>query len=233
MNLSIRAEDIMTPRRRLLNAMTDDEANQVAQENGFDAVPFINSDGSVREYWSKDANRRLPITRRHRTLYDEPVERLLKVLGAHVIQFVFYRSEMVGLIDASDLNKPRACLAWLEPMLELERAILNAVVERKIDESKQFKALGRDAKVTLKRQRAAKKHDLHLPLLQYAQFPHLLNAARNLGLIDLSNDEQRELNIFRIGAAHGGGSVIKVRSDCERLAKALADARKSAKGVSS
>jgi len=161
------------------------------------------------------------------------VERLLKVLGAHVIQFVFYRSEMVGLIDASDLNKPRACLAWLEPMLELERAILNAVVERKIDESKQFKALGRDAKVTLKRQRAAKKHDLHLPLLQYAQFPHLLNAARNLGLIDLSNDEQRELNIFRIGAAHGGGSVIKVRSDCERLAKALADARKSAKGVSS
>src|ERR1051326_775377 len=106
MNLSIRAEDIMTPRRLLLNAKTDDDAKQVAQENGFDAVPLINGDGSVGEYWSKEAERRLPISRRHRVPYDEPVERLLSVLGAHVIQFVFYRSEMVGLIDASDLNKP-------------------------------------------------------------------------------------------------------------------------------
>lgn len=232
MNLSIRAEDIMTPRRLLLNAKTDEEAKRVAQENGFDAVPVINGDGSVGEYWSKDAERRLPISRRHRVPYDEPVERLLRVLGAHVIQFVFYRSEMVGLIDASDLNKPRACLAWLEPMLELERAILNAVVERKIDESRQLRALGSAAKVTLRRQREAKKYDLNLPLLEYAQFPHILNAASTLGLIDLSDDELQELNTFRIGAAHGGGSVIKVRSDCERLAKALAIARRCAKSVS-
>ena len=231
MNLIIRAEDIMTPRRLLLNARTDDEAQQIAHENGFDAVPFMNSDGSVGEYWSKDAKRRLPITRRHRTSYDEPVERLLRVLGAHVIQFVFYRSEMVGLIDASDLNKPRACLAWLEPMLELERAILTAVAERKIDESRQFSALGKAAKTTLRRQREAKKYDLNLPLLEYAQFPHLLNAASTLGLIELSDDERRELNNFRIGAAHAGGSVIRVRSDCERLAKALAVARRCAKGI--
>src|ERR1044072_7490911 len=155
MNLSIRAEDIMTPRRLLLNARTDDEAEQIAHANGFDAVPFINGDGSVGEYWSNDAKRRLPITRRHRTSYDEPVERLLRVLGAHVIQFVFYRSEMVGLIDASDLNKPRACLASVEAMVELGREVLTAVAERKIDENRQLRALGIGGNLTLRRRRAA------------------------------------------------------------------------------
>jgi hypothetical protein len=33
---------------------------------------------------------------------------------------VHYRSEVVGLIDASDLNRPTARIAWLQPMLELE-----------------------------------------------------------------------------------------------------------------
>jgi hypothetical protein len=105
------------------------------------------------------------------------------VLGAPVIQFVFYKSEMVGLIDVGDFNKPRACLPWCN-RLELERSILNAVVERKIDESKQFNALGSDAKVTLKRHRAAKKHDLDWPFARCyrctAVWPYKSEIARKL-----------------------------------------------------
>jgi hypothetical protein len=46
-----------------------------------------------------------------------------------------------GLIDASDLNKPIARLVWLQPMLELERAILDAVRRRHIDDKSQADAL--------------------------------------------------------------------------------------------
>lgn len=232
MNLTIRAEDIMTPRRLLKHATNDEEAEKLARDGRFDSVPFLTGSGLVREFWSRAASRRLPITPRHRTAHDAPVERLLRVLGKHIVQFVFYRSEMVGLIDASDLNKPRASLAWLEPMLELERSILDVVRERKIEDKDQEKALGVAAKKTLSRQRKAQKHDLMLPLLEYAQFPDLLLASRSLMIIHLSDDEIDQLNTVRVRAAHAGGSVIQDRSDCEQLKQTLELARRVALSVS-
>src|SRR5260370_12754521 len=170
MNLTIRAEDIMTPRRLLRHARTDAEAQKLARKQSYDAIPIIRKDGLVREFWSRSDEQKIRITRRHSAQHNVPVERLLPVLGAHIVQFVYYRSEMVGLIDASDLNKPRACLAWLEPMLELERAILDVVVDQKINDKEQEKALGNAAKATLWRQEKTKEHDLIRPLLEYAQF---------------------------------------------------------------
>lgn len=233
MNLTIRAEDIMTPRRFLLHARTDRDAKTIAATNGFNAVPFISSDGSVSEFWNREKEARQRITRNHRVSYDVPIEKLLTILGEHIVQFVFYRSEMVGLIDASDLNKPRACLAWLEPMMELERAILRVVAVRKIGEDDQAKALGDQAKPTIKRQSKARKHDLMLPLLEYAQFPSLLRASRYLGITELSEKEIRELNYVRSRAAHGAGEpVIEDRSNCHRIQRTLLLARKTATTLS-
>lgn len=136
---------------------------------------------------------------------------------------------MVGLLDASDLNKPIACLAWLQPMLELERAILSVVADRKIDEQQQSAALGQQAKPTLRRQQKAKRHDLVLPLLEYAQFPSLLRASRNLDITSLSDEEISSLNEVRRRAAHGAGDVvIQDRSECSRLENTLELARKTA-----
>src|SRR5688572_21166981 len=142
MNLSIRAEDIMTPRRLLRHARTDADAKRIADSDPFDAVPLIGKNGVVREFWSRSDGQRSRITRRHSTPHDKGVENLLPALGSHIVQFVFYRSELVGLLDASDLNKPIACLAWLQPMLELERATLSMVADRHIDDHQQSVALG-------------------------------------------------------------------------------------------
>ena len=142
MNLTVRAEDIMTPRSLLRHAVDDEEGAAAADDGGFDAVPILRRDGSVREFWSRDDRDRLRITRQHRVPHDSTIERILPALGAGVVQFVYYRSEMVGLIDASDLNKPLARMAWLHPMVELERAILDAVRDLKKSEEEQADALG-------------------------------------------------------------------------------------------
>lgn len=52
MNLTVRAEDIMTPRRLLKHAANDADA-QAADRGGFDAVPLLRPDGLVREFWSR------------------------------------------------------------------------------------------------------------------------------------------------------------------------------------
>lgn len=232
MNLSIRAEDIMTPRRLLRHARTDADAKRIADSGLFDAVPLIGNNGVVREFWSRSEGQRSRITRRHSTSHDAAIEKLLPALGSHTVQFVFYRSEMVGLLDASDLNKPIACLAWLQPMLELERAILTVVADRNIDDQQQLVSLEQQAKPTLRRQEKAKKHDLVLPLLEYAQFPGLLRASRNLDITSLLDDEISNLNEVRRRAAHGAGdAVIQDRSDCMGLKEALELARKVASTI--
>jgi hypothetical protein len=232
MNLSIRAEDIMTPRRLLRHAKTEADAKKLADIELFDAVPLSGKNGVVREFWSRSDGQRSRISRRHSTSHDKGVETLLPALGSHIVQFVFYRSELVGLLDASDLNKPIACLAWLQPMLELERAILSVVADRNIDDHQQSVALGQQAKPTLRRQEKAKKHDLVLPLLEYAQFPSLLRASRNLNITSLSDDEISILNEVRRRAAHGAGDpVIQDRTDCMGLKEALELARKVASTI--
>jgi hypothetical protein len=45
MNLTVRAEDIMTPRRLLKHAANDAEAEAAAYSGGFDAVPLLRRDG--------------------------------------------------------------------------------------------------------------------------------------------------------------------------------------------
>src|ERR1019366_9049007 len=165
MNLTVRAEDIMTPRRLLRHAVDDREGATAADDGGFDAVPILGRDGSIREFWSRNDRKRLGITRQFRVEHDSTIERILPALGAHVVQFVYYRSEMVGLIDASDLNKPLARMAWLLPMVELERAILDAVRDLKFTEEQQSNALENQATATKRRQKKAQRHDLEMPLL--------------------------------------------------------------------
>ena len=133
----------------------------------------------------------------HRATHDTPIEALLDPLGAHIVQFVYFRSEVVGLIDASDLNRPVARIAWLQPMLELERTILDAVRAHKIPDDKQAAALGPSARAARSRQSKAKRANLDLPLLEYAQFKELLCAARVLGFIDLGEDLIDKLNDVR------------------------------------
>ena len=133
---------------------------------------------------------------------------------------------MVGLIDASDLNKPIARLVWLHPMLELERTILDAVRHRRIDDERQAEALGNQAKRTRKRQETAQQHNLEMPLLEFAQFQPLLRAAVHLGIIQLTEEDIAELNKWRMRAAHGAREVvIEDRSDCERLMQILKTVR--------
>lgn len=226
MDLTVHAEDIMTPRRFLKQAADETTAKMAADRGGFDAVPILRRDGLVTQFWSRAAGAKIRISRQHKTRHDSMIEQLLPMLGAHIVQFVYYRSELVGLIDASDLNKPIARLVWLQPMLELERAVLDAVQYHAIDDERQAAALGHEAGSARARQAKAKRHDLEMPLLGYAQFPFLLRAAVRLGIIQLSEQDLTELNEVRKRAAHGAlHSVIDDRSDCTRMIRTLQTAR--------
>jgi len=221
----------MTPRNLLQLRSRDDDAEKLATTSGFDAIPISRSDGKILEFWSGTEKRRIRIRRAHRAAHDAPIESLLAALGAHIVQFVHYRSEVVGLIDASDLNKPIARIAWLYPMLELERSLLDAARARGISEQDQASALGKHATAARKRRASAKRNDVELPLLEYAQFLDLLRASRHLGLIDLDDTAMNELNAVRKRAAHSGDVVVENRADCVRISAALELARKTSRGI--
>ena len=231
MNLVVRAEDIMTPRNLLEHRRSDVDAGAVASDMGFDAIPISRPDGRVLEFWSQIDQRRVRIRREHRAAHDSPIESPLSLLGAHVIQFVYYRTEVVGLIDASDLNKPIARIAWLHPMLELERSLLDAARRFKTTEEEQGHALRKHAKLARKRQTDAKRQDLELPLLEYAQFPDLLRAGRYLGLLEIDDSTIKDLNDVRKRAAHSGDVVVENRKACGRLNRTLGIARKMARQI--
>lgn len=231
MNVTIRAEDIMTARNLLHYRASDFAAGNLANEMGFDAVPISRSDGRLLEFWSRPDRCRVRIARVYRTPHDAPIESLLAPLGKHIVRFVYYRSEVVGLIDASDLNKPLARIAWLHPMLELERSLLDAARALNISDDEQAKALGDHAAAARQRQVLARRKDLDLPLLDYAMFSHLLRAGRLLELVDLDAPAINELNDLRRRAAHSGDVVITDRTDCRRLGELLALAREAAQHV--
>jgi hypothetical protein len=221
MNVSICVEDIMTPRRLLHQAATDTTASAIAKAGNFDAVPITSRDGKVREYWSRQLERRISIRSRNLIPHDCPILDLLPVVAVHTVQFVHYRLEIVGIVDASDLNKPLARLAYLQHMLELERAILDAVRFRKVSDAEQAVAIGRHAKKAQTRQRTAARGDLLLPLLDYVEFPVLLEASRHLGITKLTTEEVHTLNDVRKRAAHAGDAVVEHRADCQRIIDAL------------
>lgn len=229
----IRTEDVMTPRNVLKFASSDGEAEAIATKSGFDAVPLARKDGKILEFWNRLKKRRMRIGRAHRTAHDKPVEAVLPRLGDHTVQFVYYRSEIVGLVDASDLNRPIARIAWLQPMLELEREILDALRRLGISDAEQAAALGRQEKGARTRQRRAQRESLDLPLLEYAQFPDLLSAARRLGILEMSEPDIPKLNEVRKRAAHSGDVVVQTIDDCGRLREALQIARTESRQVSS
>jgi hypothetical protein len=232
MNVTVRAEDIMTPRYLLEHRSRDAEAEKVANRLGFDAIPISRADGRVLEFWSRPDKRRIRIQQKHRAAHDAAIESLLSRLGAHVVQFVYYHSEVVGLIDASDLNKPMARIGWLHPMLELERYVLDAARALNVSENEQATVLGRKAAAgARKRQGKAKRHDVELPLLEYAQFAELLRAGARLRLHDLDDSAIDELNAVRNRAAHSGDVVVESRTDCLRIKQALSVARKAARDI--
>jgi transposase len=231
--MPIRVEDVMTPRNLLKFALSDIQAEKLATTLGFDAVPISRVDGRIREFWSAVEQRRLRIGSAHRTPHDSVIEAVLPRLGDHIIQFVHYRSEVVGLIDASDLNRPTARIAWLQPMLELERAVLDAVRRRGISEDEQAAALGKHAKAARTRQAKARRERLDLPLLEYAQFGNLLAAARTLKLVEIDDASIDRLNEVRKRAAHSGDLVVENRGDCSRLLSTLKLARSYARQLTS
>ena len=221
MNFSICVEDIMTPRRLLQHASTDAEASAIAKAGSFDAVPITGHDGRVREFWSRQHKRRISIRSHNLVPHDCPIPDLLPIVAVHPGQFVHYRLEIVGLVDVSDLNKPLARLAYLQRMLELERAILDSVRFLEVSDAEQVAAIGGYAKKAQKRQRTAARGDLLLPLLDYVEFPVLLEASRYLGITKLTTEEVHTLNDVRKRAAHAGDAVIQHRGDCQRIIDAL------------
>jgi hypothetical protein len=231
--MPIRIEDVMTPRNLLRFAPSDVQAEKLATMLGFDAVPISRADGRIREFWSAVEHRRLRIGSAHRASHDSAIEAVLPRLGDHIIQFVHYRSEVVGLIDASDLNRPTARIAWLWPMLELERAVLDAVRRRAISEEAQAAALGTQARAARARQAKARRESLDLPLLEYAQFGDLLAAARTLNITDIDDGSIDMLNGVRKRAAHSGDLVVENRGDCSRLLGTLKLARSYARQLTS
>lgn len=176
----------MTPRRQLQHASTDATASAIAKAGNFDAVPITGRDGRVCEFWSRQLERRISIRSRNLVPHDCPILDLLPVVAVHPGQFVHYRLEIVGLVDASDLNKPLARLAYLQRMLELERAILDSVRFLGVSDVEQAAAIGGHAKKAQTRQRTAARGNLLLPLLDYVEFPVLLEASRYFGITKLT-----------------------------------------------
>lgn len=217
-----KVEDIMTPRSlfKCVDEQESHSAKQIADENNFDVVPLLRR-GEIQSFWSREANRVLPITKRHRVSHDTRVEEALPRINEHGVQFVHYRSQIVGLVDISDLNKPLARLAWIRPILECEQALLSRAQEGNFTEDEIAKALGHVAKDVRKRQRKAHRENLDLPLLSFAYFGDLLKATVKLGLVHLADDEIKRINSLRNRLAHGGRELIEKRSDGEELVWAL------------
>lgn len=221
-NSRMRVEEIMTP-RSLFKIVEEDElqlALQIAAEHGFDVVPIIRK-GEITHYWNQADGRVLRITKRHRVPHDISVEQVLPRLNAHLIQFVYYRSEVVGLVNLSDLNKPFGRLTWLQSILEVEQAVLTRALELRVPETEIIKALGGAAKEALRWRARAKKEDIDTSLLTYVGFADVLKAAQALGILKITSSDTERLRHIRNRLAHGVQNLVEHRSDGEELEWAL------------
>jgi hypothetical protein len=163
------------------------------------------------------SERPVRITGRHRISHDNPIEDLLPRFKADGVQFVYYRTEAVGLVDVSDLNKPLARMVWLHPILECEQRIVEQTVKHGHDDADIARALGDTAKRALKKQRKALQQDLKLSLLSFAYFREVLRAAVRFGFISVSDAEVEKLNNLRNRLAHPTRSLIEHKGQCDEL----------------
>ena len=214
----------MTP-RSMFKVVGDDEterAPNLAKKYKFDAIPVIRR-GAITKYWDRQAGKVLPITKKHRVAHDASIQEALPRLNEHLIQFVHYRSEVVGLVDLSDLNKPLGRLPWLHPILECEQRILTKAYGKSFTAEEIFTALGKDAaKSVRRRQEKAQKENLTIPLLAFAHFSEVLNAAVHLGILQIGEAEINLLVDLRNRLAHAGRNLIEERkTDGKKLLEAL------------
>ncbi len=218
--MTTRIEDIMTPRHQFVAVEEGklSDAPRLAKKNGFDAIPILR-DGRIVEYWSEAARRRVPITRRQKIPHELPVPEALPRLLKVGIQFVYYRTEMVGLVHLSDLNKPLGRLPWLQAILECEEGILTKTAA--LPEDKVILALGGAANAARGRKKKAQREDMHLPLLVFAQFGDVLKAAVKLGILHVSTEEVNSLSEVRNRMAHGVRTPIERPSDGKLLQTSL------------
>jgi hypothetical protein len=218
LGLSTKVEDVMTP-RSLFKCANEGEtlrAQQIAEKYQFDSVPFLQK-GAIRKYWSQEDKKVVQIGGRHRILHDTPIEAAVSRLAAHMIQFVYYRTEIVGIIDLSDLNKPVARLTWLRPLLECEQAILMRSEQQGLTEERIRDALGRAAKDAQQFKQRAAQRDLLMPLLGFALFRDILKVAVKLEFIELSEHDILRLNRIRNRSAHVGQPLIEKKNEVEDL----------------
>jgi hypothetical protein len=150
--------------------------------------------------------------------HDERVERILPRLADHLVQFVCFRDEVVGLIDRSDLNRPVARLVVLRPLLESEQAILLAARARGISEEAVAAALGPKVAADARRRRQqARREDLDLPLLEFVGFRDALRAAVKLQLVALGEADVDRLARIRNRSAHGSLRLVEQADDVREL----------------
>jgi len=192
------------------------KAKNIAEKKDYDAIPIIDH-GSIRRYWSKEQLDSVRITRYHRISHDRPIAITLPRLKAHGVQFVYYRTEVVGLIDVSDLNKPLARIVWLHPIVECEQRIIERAVKSGIEDAQIENALPGHARTARKHQRKALEQNLKLPLLSFLHFREVLRAGVEFGIITLSRDEIVKLNDLRNRTAHSGRSLIENKGHCDDL----------------
>lgn len=208
----------MTPRSVLRCVENRDFAlaQKIADKEKFDAVPIIER-GAIRRYWSSEHRAPMRITRRHRISHDTPIENLLPRFKADGVQFVYYRTEAVGLVDLSDLNKPLARMVWLHPMLECEQRIIEYTAKRDYEDAEILRVLGDAARRVVSKQRKALEQDLKLPLLSFAYFSEVLRSSIELRIISLSKAEIEKLTDLRNRLAHPGRSLIEHKGQCDEL----------------
>jgi hypothetical protein len=133
----------MTPRSalRIVESGNLRSAYRIAVKEDFDAVPIVER-GTIRRFWSRGEGGPVRIAGRNRVSHDAPIENLLPRFKADGVQFVYYRTEVVGLVDVSDLNKPLARLVWLHPILECEQGIVERTVKQRHDDNDIARILG-------------------------------------------------------------------------------------------
>jgi hypothetical protein len=230
---AVRIEEIMTPRSILVGVPVEraSDAARLAEHHDFEAIPILR-DCNIIGFWSRSSGGTKRIVADHRVDHSEDVERVLRRLAQHVIQFVHYRGQIVGLVDLSDLNRPIARLVFLTPMLECEQAIHLAVRARQLSEDRVREALGGHAsRAADRRRRAAARQDLNAPLLEFALFSEVLRAAVNLELASIGQEELKLLSDLRNRSAHAARTLVERQTDTADLIRALELCRRITKAL--